>query len=59
MIEYYKFREAVTIIELALWKSKIEEEGGQGSSREACRVLSGAATLVVLKGVLEYLPYTR
>eukprot|EP00571_Detonula_confervacea_P005209 CAMPEP_0172330170 /NCGR_PEP_ID=MMETSP1058-20130122/61262_1 /TAXON_ID=83371 /ORGANISM="Detonula confervacea, Strain CCMP 353" /LENGTH=149 /DNA_ID=CAMNT_0013047373 /DNA_START=720 /DNA_END=1169 /DNA_ORIENTATION=+ len=36
----YELKEATTIIELALWKAKIEEESFQ--SRNACRVLCGA-----------------
>ena len=56
LITYYELKEATTIIELALWKAEIEEEGHQG--REECRVLCGADINIVMKGVLPFFSST-
>lgn len=36
LIQYYEVKEATSLVELALWKSKIEEEDGH--DRGACRI---------------------
>ena len=56
LIENCEVREIKTILELALWKAKIEEGSDQsGRRREEYRVKCGAETVV--KGVLHFLSY--
>ena len=38
VITYYEIKEATTMFELALWKSKINQAEGDSADRGACRV---------------------
>ena len=56
LIENCEVREIKTILELALWKTKIEEGSDQsGRRRRECRIKCGADVIVL--GVLQFLPY--
>lgn len=37
-VDYYEIREASTLLELALWKSNMDQAGGTTTNREACRI---------------------
>jgi len=54
LISCWQLHEASTILELALWKAKIDE-ADEGADREFCRVNSGS--VFIMKGVLSYFEY--
>ncbi|EJK73766.1 hypothetical protein THAOC_04590 [Thalassiosira oceanica] len=54
LISFWQLREASTLLELALWKAKIDD-ADEGADRELCRVNSGS--VFVMKGVLQYFEY--
>jgi len=51
LIQYYEVKEATTLVELALWKSKIEQSDGDGGlNRRACRTeVPGPAKDLILQ----------
>eukprot|EP00579_Thalassiosira_antarctica_P001376 CAMPEP_0201873376 /NCGR_PEP_ID=MMETSP0902-20130614/5908_1 /ASSEMBLY_ACC=CAM_ASM_000551 /TAXON_ID=420261 /ORGANISM="Thalassiosira antarctica, Strain CCMP982" /LENGTH=195 /DNA_ID=CAMNT_0048399967 /DNA_START=337 /DNA_END=927 /DNA_ORIENTATION=- len=51
LMTFYKLKDAVTNLELALWKARINEENGQ--DRDMCHVGCGAG--IIVKGVLQFL----
>ena len=56
LITCWELKQTANILELALWKSKLDMASDEeGLSREACRVNSGAN--IVIKGVLAYFRY--
>ena len=52
LITYYEVKEATTLFELALWKSKIEQAVGDSTDRGACR---GEVPGPVKDMILQYL----
>lgn len=59
VIEYYEFKEATTLFELALWKAKIDQSDDTSSSvREACRVeVPGPVKDKILQYAYRYDPF--
>lgn len=55
LITYHELKEATSIIELALWKAKIEKK--RGKTREDCRVLCKAN--IIIRGVLEFCHFSE
>ena len=56
LISFWQLQEASTLLELALWKAKIDEvDEGAERDRDMCRVNSGS--VFIMKGVLQYLEY--
>ena len=51
--------DAMTLLELAIWKANIDETNDQGSdARQSCRRNCGADMNIIMKGVLQFFNYS-
>lgn len=57
LVQYEELKQAAVMIELALWKAKIEQSSTSSASREDCRMMCGASLIIPL--ILPYFEETE
>ena len=57
---YCELIEATTILELAIWKAKLDQQYVEDikEARQVCRTNCGAEMNIIMKGVLSFFSYT-